>query len=486
MPSPYPDADGPAEELVNQATVESAEISPILSDDPDTPPDNDPTVVPIEADPIMTIDKMDGVLFSSPGALLSYNLQYGNAGNQDATGVVITETVPDFTTFDAGASSAGWLCDAGGAAGDTCRFNVGNLAGGTSADILFSVRVDAFVPSGVTELVNDVSITDDGRENNPMAPVVPSTDDDQETTPLVAAPALEILKDDGGSSVVPGQTFFYTLTYRNIGNQIATGVVIDETVPVHTTFSDSASGSTDWSCADGSLSGTACQTAIGDLVPGASAQTAQFGLRVLTPAAAGADFILNTARIMDDGNNGLGSAVTDQDSDVTPIIANPDLTIVKTNDASFVQVDQIITYDLTYRNVGNQNATGAVVRETVPRGTEFARGASLPTVWSCPPRSPGGTVCSALVGDLGAGQTGTLKFAVQVVREPKGSTIENVARTNDDGNNGADPTPENNITRLINSFRPTEVPALSALGILLLSLLVGIGGAARLRKRNDT
>jgi uncharacterized repeat protein (TIGR01451 family) len=483
IPLPYPDADGAAEALENQAAAESAEISPLVSDDPTTAADDDATIVPLVADPIMTIDKMDGVLFSSPGSVLSYNLQYGNAGNQDATGVVITETVPDFTTFEANASTPGWVCDAGGAAGDTCRFTVGDLSGGSSADIIFAVLVDTFVPSGVSEITNTVSIADDGRENDSNAPVIPSVDDDLETTPLVAAPVLEILKDDGGQSVVPGQTFFYTLTYRNLGNQVATGVVIDETVPLHTTFSDAASGNTNWDCADGSLSGTTCQTLVGDLVPGASAQTAQFGLRVLTPAAAGADFINNTARIRDDGNNGLGVVVNDQDSDVTPIIANPDLTILKINDAGFVKVDQTITYELTYRNVGNQDATGAVVRETVPRGTEFARGASLPTTWSCPPRSPGGTVCTALVGDLGAGQGGVLQFAVQVVREPRGSKIENVARTNDDGNNGADPTPENNITRLINSFRPKEVPALPTLGIIMLSVLVGLGGAARLRKR---
>ena len=62
-----------------------------------------------------------------------------------------------------------------------------------------------------------------------------------DTTPVIAAPDLTLAKSDGGASVVPGGTISYTLTYANVGNQGATGVVITETVPANTTFDAGAS-----------------------------------------------------------------------------------------------------------------------------------------------------------------------------------------------------------------------------------------------------
>jgi len=483
LPTPWPDADTAPEELVNQAGAESAELSPIVSDDPDTPATDDPTVVPVVADPVMTIDKMDGVLFTTPGAELVYNIQYGNAGDQDATGVVITETVPQYTTFVPGSSTAGWTCDAGGIALDTCRFTVGDLGGATSTDILFAVQVDAFVPSGVIEIVNDVSITDDGREFDPGAPVIPSTDDDQEITPLLAAPALEILKDDGGQSVVPGQTYFYTLSYRNTGNQVATGVIIRDAVPVYTTFNAAASQPTTWSCADGSPPATICEFNVGSLAPGATSEIARFGLQTVFPAPAGAEVILNAANIEDDGSNTGGTPITDSDGDTTPFIATPDMVITKSNDAGVVRLDEIITYEIDYNNAGNQDATGVIVRETVPRGTEFLAADSLPTVWSCPDGSPGGTVCSVGVGDLGAGNGGDLSFAVRAVRVTQDNQVLNVAEINDDGTNGTDPTPENNITRFINVFRIDKIPVMPLPMMALLVLALLLVGARHSRRR---
>ena len=69
----------------------------------------------------MTITKVDDVVGSTlPGATIIYTLTYDNVGDQDATGVVVTETVPDNTTFTTTGSSAGWSCVDGAAAGTTC------------------------------------------------------------------------------------------------------------------------------------------------------------------------------------------------------------------------------------------------------------------------------------------------------------------------------------------------------------------------------
>jgi hypothetical protein len=56
-----------------------------------------------------------------------YTLSYTNTGGTTATSVVITETVPDHTTFNAAASSPGWSCANGSPAGTVCMLPVPNI-----------------------------------------------------------------------------------------------------------------------------------------------------------------------------------------------------------------------------------------------------------------------------------------------------------------------------------------------------------------------
>src|SRR3712207_8258775 len=49
---------------------------------------------PVTAQPDLTITKSDGGANAAPGSTVAYTLNYANAGNQNATGVVVTETVP--------------------------------------------------------------------------------------------------------------------------------------------------------------------------------------------------------------------------------------------------------------------------------------------------------------------------------------------------------------------------------------------------------
>ena len=57
------------------------------------------------AGPDLAVTKT-GPSSATPGESLANTLVVDNHGNQDASGVVLTETVPDHTTFDAAGSSA--------------------------------------------------------------------------------------------------------------------------------------------------------------------------------------------------------------------------------------------------------------------------------------------------------------------------------------------------------------------------------------------
>jgi uncharacterized repeat protein (TIGR01451 family)/fimbrial isopeptide formation D2 family protein len=479
VPLPYPDSAVP-ERLENQATVDSKEQGIVLSDDPATADPDDATIVPILADPIMTVSKDDQVLLTSPGQVLDYLITYGNVGNQDATGVVLTETVPANTRFTAAASTPGWSCADGSAPGTRCELTIGSLSL-TPGTAVFAVQVDSALGPAVTEIVNEVAISDDGLENDPTAPIIPSTDQAQEITPIGGAfPQLTIDKDDGGIGVTPGQRYGYRISYANIGNQAATGVVITETVPDDVVFSATASAPARWSCPDGSPPGTVCSIVV-PLLPAQTTEQLSFGLDVLFPAAAGRDLIVNSVAITDDGGNSATPS-TDSDADDTPLIASPDIFVNKTPDVAETNVNESIVYSAEYGNQGNQDSTGVIVREVVPVGSTFNAADSAPTNWSCADGAVEGSVCEFLAGDVAVGAVGMLTFAIDVVGIPDDREIRNVIDANDDGANGADPVPDNNTDIVITPFIVLSIDTLSRGGLLLLALAVLFVGARQRRR----
>jgi uncharacterized repeat protein (TIGR01451 family) len=104
-----------------------------------------------------------------PGGVVVYNLSYGNIGNQDATGVVIEETVPENTTFDGAASTPGWSCTDGAPAGAKCLYTVGALGVGESGSVKFAVTADATL-TGVSRITNTASIGDNGSNGSDLNP----------------------------------------------------------------------------------------------------------------------------------------------------------------------------------------------------------------------------------------------------------------------------------------------------------------------------
>ena len=88
-----------------------------------------------------------------------YTILFSNIGAGTATDVVITETVPNHTRFEAAASEPGWSCADGSPPGTTCTHGAPDLPPGGSGSLLFAVRVDN--PAGAVAIRNSVVITDE-------------------------------------------------------------------------------------------------------------------------------------------------------------------------------------------------------------------------------------------------------------------------------------------------------------------------------------
>jgi uncharacterized repeat protein (TIGR01451 family) len=432
-----------ANSISNQGTISGSNFSNVLTDDPDIAGTANPTLTPLVAQPDYSINKSDAIASVVPGGTITYTLQYTNSGNQGGASVRLTETVPANTTFNAGASSAGWVCTPNNNAGSTCINTIGTVnGGGTTGSRVFAVTVINPVAAGVTQISNTGSIGDNNA--NGVDPT-PANNSDTETTPVTANPDISVSKSDGGASGTPGGTITYAVTVSNIGNQGATGVVLTEIVPANTTFNPGAS-SAGWVCAPNNNAGSTCTLAVGSLAGGGANVVRNFAVTVINPVPSGVTQISNTASAADDGTNGTDPSGNNSGSDTTPITAAPDISVTKTDGGISTTPGSTYGYTVTVSNVGNQNAVGVVLTETVPANTTFNAAGST-AGWSCANNSPAGTTCTQSIGALNGGSASTTRrFAVTVVNPVAAgvSQISNTASAADDGTNGTDPAPANN------------------------------------------
>ena len=412
-----------------------------IADDGTNGADEDPTdntatdTDTITAAPDLYITKDDGQTAVFAGDTVTYTINYGNAGSQDATGVVTTESLPAGATFDAAGSTAGWTETAPGSG--IYEFNVGTLASGTTGSVTFSVIVDDPLAAGIDQLVNNVSIADDGTNG---ADEDPTDNTDTDTDTITAAPDLYITKDDGLTVVAAGDSVTYTINYGNDGTQDATGVVITETLPPGSTFNvaGSTAGWTETAPGSGIF-----EFNVGSLASGASSNLT-FSVMVDDPLAAGIDDLVNNVSIADDGANGPDEDPTDNsDTDTNTIAAAPDLYITKDDGLTIVTTGDTVTYTINYGNDGTQDATGVVITEMLPPGATF-NAASSTAGWT--ETAPGSGIYEFNVAALASGATGSVTFSV-IVDDPLAAGIDHLVNNvsiADDGTNGADEDPTDN------------------------------------------
>ncbi|MGD2177242.1 MAG: hypothetical protein PVG71_05405 [Anaerolineae bacterium] len=360
----------------------------------------------VGADPDLFISKTDNALTATAGELIVYTLLYRNHGTQDAKGVVITETVPANTAFNAGWSDPGWW-----RVGTTDRYtlSVGTLPVGPTDAAVFAVTVDAALPEGIETVMNVARIGDDGTSGRDLNPGDNSDDD---VDGVSAAPDLTIAKTNQADSVKPDEILTYTLTISNTGTQGATGVVVSDVLPAHTAFLTASNGASfsapvvTWSPFDLSVGERATRTVI---------------VKVTATIPAGVETITNTASVADDGANGDDlDPLSNSTEDADGVSAAADLAIAKTNHVDSVEPDEILTYTLTISNTGTQGATGVVVSDVLPAHTTFVM-ASHPFILS-------DGVVTWQVLDLEA-QSMITRVVVVQVDSPLAASIETITNT---------------------------------------------------------
>ncbi len=387
--------------ITNSATVTGDQGDPNTANNTDT---EDTTVNPPQAD--LTVSKGDSPDPVAAGATLTYTVTVTNNGPNNATNVVVTDTLPAGTTFVSAAPALACTHSQG-----TVTCNIGDLANGATVPITITVTA----PTEGGSITNSASASSDVADPNP------DNNSASEETTVNAQADLEVDKSDSPDPVAAGSSLTYTVTVRNNGPSTATGVTLTDTLPAGTTFVSSTPDAPTCTGAGGQVT---CN--LGNLAPGASTVV---NLTVSAPATPGT--ITNTASVTaTEPDPNAGNNSNSEDTDVT---AAADLAITKSDSPDPVDALGTLTYTVTVTNNGPSDASGVTVSDTLPGGTTFVS-ASAGCVHNA-------GVVSCNIGNLANGAGAQVTITVTAPAE--GGTITNSATvTGDQG----DPNAENNTS----------------------------------------
>ena len=380
-----------------------------------------------------------------PGDIVRYSLTVTNTGDDSAVNNVLTDPVPNGTTFVPGSlrviagPNAGSKTDAGG--DDTAEFTAGVVkfflgTGATSSSGGELVKPTPGNPT-VTTVVFDVTVNSTVGDNVSIANtaqlsytaftlgsssstsgVVPNTG----SGPVVNEADLSIVKTLLSANVVPGQTVEYELVVSN--SDPGANSVID--APVADTLPASLINAS-WTCT--ATAGSICATATGvgsiastvSLLQGGSATY----LLSATLISSTTGVLANTATVTAPVGVTDGDSTNNTSTSSNPIQPIADLQITKSNGVSEVDAGSVVTYSIVATNAGPSDVTGATVIDNPP----FATG---PITWSC--ASTMGASCPATgTGALAAGvnlpvgSTATFSLSYTVDPTATAGTIQNTA-----------------------------------------------------------
>jgi uncharacterized repeat protein (TIGR01451 family) len=384
------------------------------------------------------------------GGTVTFTVQVSNAGPSDATGVVVTDSLPaGYTLVSATPSVGTWTAP---------TWTVGSLANGASATLTIIATVNATGP-----YLNTASGT-----GNQTDPNLGNNSDDAGTTPITLADvsiAKSVADANANGVAEPGETLTWTITLSNSGGQAATGFGLTDPLDANTSFV---------SASNGGAHALGVVTWTGLTVPGNGSTVLTVVVTVANPIPAGVTGIGNLA--FQTGTLPPDCALVPRPANCASVPTAARLSVAKALSGESVAPDgiaqpgEVLTYTITVRNEGGTAAASTIINETVPAHTSFAGGA--PT-WTCAIGAPAGTACDALV-DVPAFASGspgvaTATFAVQVADPiPAGvQQIANAVALNDQPPPDCQATPSSPqcaITPTINLGLAKTVQSLTATG----------------------
>ncbi|MFW6136109.1 MAG: hypothetical protein ACOC7N_04735, partial [Chloroflexota bacterium] len=311
--------------LTNLATLESDQTDPVTVTE----------TTAVTSTSKLTVSKGDLPDPVPAGDRLEYIITYQNGGTAAAEDVVITETYDSRVTLVS--------ADPPPERGTDNVWEIGELGVNDVGWIRVILDVETPLPNG-TVLTNVVTI--DSADTSPQAYT--------ETTRVSSSPDLSLSVADHPDPVEAGHALSYTVSYTNVGNADATGVVVTATLDSNVSFDADA---TDPTPDDGS--GSVWTWDIGD-IPGEGGQgEIVIATQVTLPLTNGTalDFSVQL---------GYSEGAPLEETAQTNVTSAPELSLQKTDHDYVVYAGDRLTYTLSYANAGNENAYDVTITDTLP------------------------------------------------------------------------------------------------------------------------
>ena len=362
---------------------------------------------------------------------LTYTVSITNLGPSDATGVTVSDQIPDGVTFDSQGASQGDYNPGTGV------WSIGDLPLDASATLTLVVTVDSATTGAVIN-----TATAAGNETDPA----PANDSVTISTPVTLKADLALSKTDDPNPVVAGRLLTYTLTVANNGPSDATGVTVSDPLPDGVTF-DSQEAS------QGSYNDLSGVWTIGSLVDGADATLTVF----VTVDSDTLGSVSNTAEVIGGQYDPFNSNNTA--TIVTTVETEADLTITKSDDPEPVVAGLTLTYTVAYANAGPSDALDVEIADILSEDVDFGGVISQEAALSGPIQAS--QLLTWTLPRLAAGNAGSIVFTVTVtdtaiVSIANHVAIESVTFDPETGDNTA--REETGITCLPDAYENDDIP----------------------------
>ena len=293
---------------------------------------------PATANTLVLVPNLSVTKSASPnpvkaGGVVTYTVTVSNSGNADATNVMITDVVPQHTTFVQGSADSGGIESAG-----TVTWNLGTISKGNSATVHFSVKIDS--PIGDNTIISNIS-TSNSSEQGPIT-------SNEIQTVVSSVPQLSICKSDSQDPVKRGNQFTYTIRYANNSTMNVTNAIITDTLPSGLTFISSTP-------TPSSINGQIIVWSIGNITAQSSGNIT-LTVQVSEDALDGS--VLTNQVEATSSETPKATAVQD-----TTVGTLPALAISKSDNVDPVQAGQNVTYTIRFANNGSQPATNVRIED---------------------------------------------------------------------------------------------------------------------------
>jgi len=367
----------------------------------------------------LSIDVVDAPDPAASGSPLTYSLTIANGGVITATGVTVTQTLPDHANFVSANSAQGTCSYTSGAGGQggSVSCALGTLGGGMSTTIsIVVVPTDGGTYSS-TAVVSSVE-GDSNLANNSATAL----------TTVGAAPGsvdLSVTMTDSPDPATAGAPLTYAVTVSNNSASASSNVTLSDALPAGVSFvSATASQGV---CAE---SAGVVNCNLGAMAGSASATAS---IVVQTSAAGNVSNSVTVSATEPDPNPANNSAST-----TTNVLVLADLAVAQLATPSPASVGADLTYLISVSNSGPGTATAVNLADSLPVSATLV--SATPTQGSC---SQAGGVVNCALGSLASGAGASV--TIVVTPTTPGVTLTNTASVS---SAETDPNSSNNAATL--------------------------------------